>query len=110
MESTFKKQVEAGGTGSPAIGRAVLAMIFLYNATFNIAWAPLQATYVVEILPFNLRARVGFLRLELGNYANYVRVWSYTTFLCRSHSSSTSIRTPSPSKISSGNVSVVQNF
>lgn len=85
MEYTFEKQVEAGGAGSPTIGRAVLAMIFLYNASFNIAWAPLQVTYVVEILPFNLRARVGFLRLELRNNTNNARAWSCTTFLCRLH-------------------------
>ncbi|KAL5115647.1 hypothetical protein ACEQ8H_006446 [Pleosporales sp. CAS-2024a] len=57
LESTFEKQVDKTGTGSPAVGRAVLAMIFLYNACFNIAWAPLQVTYVVEILPYQLRAR-----------------------------------------------------
>src|SRR3954464_3797419 len=66
LESTFEKQVGAGGVGSPAIGRAVLAMIFLYNASFNIAWVPLQVTYVVEILPFSLRARVCFLEINLG--------------------------------------------
>lgn len=58
LQSTFEKQVDAGGEGSAAIGRAILAMVFLYNACFNIAWAPLQVTYVVEILPYNLRARV----------------------------------------------------
>lgn len=58
LESTFEKQVNATGTGSPAVGRAVLALIFLYNASFNIAWAPLQVTYVVEILPYRMRARV----------------------------------------------------
>ncbi|ORY11750.1 general substrate transporter [Clohesyomyces aquaticus] len=57
LESTFEKQVDAGGVGSAAVGRGVLAMIFLYNAAFNIAWAPLQVTYVVEILPYDLRAR-----------------------------------------------------
>ncbi|CAI6338710.1 unnamed protein product [Periconia digitata] len=57
LESTFEKQVDATGSGSAAVGRAVLAMIFLYNAAFNIAWAPLQVTYVVEILPYQMRAR-----------------------------------------------------
>lgn len=60
LESTFEKQVDATGTGSKAVGRAVLAMIFIYNAAFNIAWAPLQVTYVVEILPYQMRARVCF--------------------------------------------------
>ncbi|KAH7093644.1 general substrate transporter [Paraphoma chrysanthemicola] len=57
LEATFEKQVDAGGSGSPAVGRAVLAMIFIYNACFNIAWQPLQVTYVVEILPYEMRAR-----------------------------------------------------
>lgn len=58
LEATFEKQVDSGGTGSPAIAKSVLAMIFLYNLAFNIGWSPLQVTYVVEILPYNLRARV----------------------------------------------------
>ncbi|KAH8723572.1 general substrate transporter [Phaeosphaeriaceae sp. PMI808] len=57
LESTFEKQVEVNGSGSPAVAKAVLAMIFLYNAAFNIAWTPLQVTYVVEILPYTMRAR-----------------------------------------------------
>jgi MFS family permease len=58
LESTFEKQVDKSGIGSPAVGRAILALIFLYNACFNIAWAPLQVTYVVEILPYQMRAKV----------------------------------------------------
>jgi len=58
LEATFEKQVDSGGIGSPAIAKSVLAMIFLYNLAFNIGWSPLQVTYVVEILPYNLRARV----------------------------------------------------
>lgn len=46
------------GEGSPAVAKAVLAMIFLYQAAFSIGWGPLQVTYVVEILPYQLRARV----------------------------------------------------
>jgi MFS family permease len=60
LESTFEKQVDKSGSGSPAVGRAILALIFLYNAAFNIAWAPLQVTYVVEILPYRMRARVSY--------------------------------------------------
>jgi hypothetical protein len=33
-------------------------MIVLYNTFFAIGWGPLQVTYVVEILPYQLRARV----------------------------------------------------
>jgi hypothetical protein len=60
LESTFEKQVDKSGSGSSAVGRAILALIFLYNACFNIAWAPLQVTYVVEILPYQMRARVSY--------------------------------------------------
>jgi len=58
LEATYEQQVDAGGTGSRGVAKGVLAMIFLYNAAFNIAWAPLQVTYVIEILPYDLRARV----------------------------------------------------
>jgi hypothetical protein len=33
-------------------------MIVLYNTFFSVGWGPLQVTYVVEILPYHLRARV----------------------------------------------------
>jgi MFS family permease len=68
LESTFEKQVDAGGSGSPAIGRAILAIIFIYNAAFNIAWAPLQVTYVVEILPYQMRAKVSSLQYPQKMY------------------------------------------
>ncbi|KAH7380217.1 general substrate transporter [Phaeosphaeria sp. MPI-PUGE-AT-0046c] len=88
LESTFEKQVNATGTGSPAVGRAVLALIFLYNASFNIAWAPLQVTYVVEILPYRMRARglvlynlFVSLALIFNQYANPIALedlkWKY---------------------------------
>ncbi|KAF2004256.1 MFS general substrate transporter [Amniculicola lignicola CBS 123094] len=57
LESTYEQQVDGGGVGSAGLAKGVLAMIFLYNASFNIAWAPLQVTYVVEILPYELRAK-----------------------------------------------------
>jgi hypothetical protein len=58
LESTYEKQSDLSGTGDPAIAKAVLAMIFLYNAAFAIGWGPLQVTYVVEILPYEMRAKV----------------------------------------------------
>lgn len=58
LQATFDQQVERAGEGSAAVGRGVLAMIFLYGLAFNIGWSPLQVTYVVEILPYNLRAKV----------------------------------------------------
>jgi hypothetical protein len=66
LESTIEKQIDASGLGSAALGRAILAIIFLYNAAFNIAWAPLQVTYVVEILPYQMRAKVSSSK-ELQN-------------------------------------------
>lgn len=57
LQATFDQQVERTGEGSAAVGRGVLAMIFLYGLAFNIGWSPLQVTYVVEILPYNLRAK-----------------------------------------------------
>ncbi|KAH8657899.1 general substrate transporter [Xylariales sp. PMI_506] len=57
FEALYEKQVDATGTGNPALAKGVLAMIVLYNTSFNIGWTPLQVVYVVEILPFQLRAR-----------------------------------------------------
>lgn len=59
LESTYEKQTALTGEGSDAVAKGVLAMIFLYNLAFAIGWGPLQVTYVVEILPYHLRARVG---------------------------------------------------
>jgi hypothetical protein len=41
------------------VAKGILAMIFLYSLAYNIGWNPLQVTYVVEILPYYLRAKVG---------------------------------------------------
>ena len=56
-------------------------MIFLYNAAFAIGWGPLQVTYVVEILPYNLRAKglvlynlFVALALIFNQYANPIAV------------------------------------
>jgi len=64
LQSTYEKQVDATGTGNPHVAKGVLAMIFLYSLAFNIGWTPLQVTYVVEILPYNLRARVSVLSIN----------------------------------------------
>lgn len=58
LESTYEKSTALTGEGSDAVAKGVLAMIFLYNLAFAIGWGPLQVTYVVEILPYQLRARV----------------------------------------------------
>jgi MFS family permease len=43
--------------GNKDAGRAVIAMIFVYNATYALAWTGLLVAYTVEILPFKLRAK-----------------------------------------------------
>jgi len=88
LQSTYEKQVDAGGEGSPHLAKGVLAMIFLYSLAFNIGWTPLQVTYVVEILPYNLRARGLVLynlfvacALIFNQYANPIAItaikWKY---------------------------------
>ncbi|KAI0482013.1 general substrate transporter [Xylariaceae sp. FL0804] len=60
LEATYERSTDLGGDGAggPAgVAKGVVAMIFLYNMIFALGWGALQVTYVVEILPFNLRAR-----------------------------------------------------
>ncbi|KAL1617408.1 hypothetical protein SLS56_010986 [Neofusicoccum ribis] len=57
LEATYEKETDLTGAGSHGVAKGVLAMIFLYSFFFSIGWGPLQVTYVVEILPYNLRAR-----------------------------------------------------
>jgi len=40
-----------------ANGSAVVAMIYLYYTSYNIAWSGLLVGYTVEILPFSMRAK-----------------------------------------------------
>lgn len=61
LQATYEKQTGLTGSGSDGYAKGILAIIFLYNLAFNIGWGPLQVTYVTEILPFNLRARVSVL-------------------------------------------------
>jgi MFS family permease len=58
LQATYDKQTANGGEGNPHIASGILAMIFLYSLAFNIGWNPLQVTYVIEILPYHLRAKV----------------------------------------------------
>ncbi|KAH6952442.1 general substrate transporter [Ilyonectria sp. MPI-CAGE-AT-0026] len=44
-------------TGASAAGIAVMVLIFVYCAFYNIAFAPLAVAYSVEILPFSIRAK-----------------------------------------------------
>ncbi|GKT86464.1 LOW QUALITY PROTEIN: hexose transporter [Colletotrichum tofieldiae] len=86
--ATYEKQTDLTGAGSPGLAKGVLAMIFLYNVTFTVGWGALQVTYVVEILPFNLRAKglvlynlFVALALIFNQYANPIGVtnskWKY---------------------------------
>jgi hypothetical protein len=110
LESTFEKQVDTVGSGSPAVGRAILALIFLYNAAFNIAWAPLQVTYVVEILPYRMRARVSYYFARsavITHQTNIFRAWYFIIFSYLWHSSSTSTPILLLLSRSNGNVSLI---
>lgn len=64
LQATYDQQTANGGEGNPHIASAILAMIFLYSLAFNIGWNPLQVTYVIEILPYHLRAKVRERLLE----------------------------------------------
>ncbi|KAH8884078.1 general substrate transporter [Thozetella sp. PMI_491] len=81
LEATYENQTALTGTGSDAVAKGVLAIIFLFNMVFALGWGALQVTYVVEILPFNLRARglvlynlFVALALIFNQYANPVGV------------------------------------
>lgn len=77
-----------GAGGPPGVARAIVAVIFLYNFVFAAGWGALQVTYVVEILPYSLRARglvlynlFVALALIFNQYANPIGVsnagWKY---------------------------------
>lgn len=84
LEATYEKAVDLSGdgTGGPdGVAKGVIAMIFLFNVIFTLGWGVLQVTYVVEILPFNLRARglvlynlFVALALIFNQYANPIGV------------------------------------
>lgn len=88
LEATYENQVAASGSGDNGYAKGVLAMIFLFNFAYSIGWTPLQVAYVIEILPFNLRARglvlynlFVSLALIFNQYVNPVGVtnsgWKY---------------------------------
>lgn len=43
--------------GTKSAANATVALLFLYNAAFNLACNPLLYTYTTEILPYSIRAR-----------------------------------------------------
>ncbi|KAI1845839.1 hypothetical protein JX265_011265 [Neoarthrinium moseri] len=84
LEATYEMSTDLasdGADGPGGIAKGVVAMIFLYQFVFAIGWGPLQVTYVVEILPYNLRARglvlynlFVALALIFNQYANPIGV------------------------------------
>lgn len=62
LEAVYEQNTNVNADGSSSGGgdgyaKGVLAMIFLYQFFYSIGWTPLQVAYVIEILPYNLRAR-----------------------------------------------------
>lgn len=85
LEATYEMSTSLrssdGAGGPPGIAKGVVALIFLYNMVFALGWGALQVTYVVEILPYQLRARglvlYNFfvaLALIFNQYANPIGV------------------------------------
>ncbi|KAJ7513030.1 general substrate transporter [Mycena galericulata] len=79
--------------GSTSAAHAVIAFIFLYYASYDIAFTPLIVTYTLEILPYNIRAK-GFnifnftisLALIFNQYVNPIALghihWKYYIVYC----------------------------
>lgn len=83
LEATYEMStnLDDGSGGPSGIAKGVVAIIFIYNMVFALGWGVLQVTYVVEILPFNLRARglvlynlFVALALIFNQYANPIGV------------------------------------
>lgn len=83
LEATYEihANLSTGSGGPPGIAKGVVAIIFLYQLIFSLGWGALQVTYVVEILPYTLRARglvlynlFVALALIFNQYANPVGV------------------------------------
>ncbi|KDQ58455.1 hypothetical protein JAAARDRAFT_34256 [Jaapia argillacea MUCL 33604] len=82
MAATFAK------TGNTGAAHSVIAFIFLFYASYDLAFTPLIVSYTVEILPFALRAK-GFtvfnfaisLSLIFNQYVNPIALdaitWKY---------------------------------
>ncbi|KAJ6615099.1 hexose transporter [Mycena sp. CBHHK59/15] len=79
--------------GNESAAHAVIAFIFLYYASYDLAFTPLLATYTLEILPYNIRAK-GFnifnftisLALIFNQYVNPIALdvidWKYYIVYC----------------------------
>lgn len=65
----------AADNHNTAAGRAVLAMIFLYYAMYDLAWCGLLVGYTSEILPYNIRAKgltVMFFSVDLSRKSRFL--------------------------------------
>ncbi|KAJ7104354.1 general substrate transporter [Mycena belliarum] len=79
--------------GDANAAHAVIAFIFLYYASYDLAFTPLIVTYALEILPYNIRAK-GFtifnftisLALIFNQYVNPIAMddidWKYYIVYC----------------------------
>ncbi|KAJ7753074.1 hexose transporter [Mycena maculata] len=79
--------------GNESAAHAVIALIFLYYASYDLAFTPLIVTYTLEILPYNIRAK-GFtifnftisLALIFNQYVNPIALaaiaWKYYLVYC----------------------------
>jgi Sugar (and other) transporter len=79
--------------GVASAGTASIAMIFLFYMSYDAAWTPLTVSYVVEIMPFTIRAKgmavQGLcvnLALFFNSYVNPVAMtalgWKYYLVYC----------------------------
>lgn len=79
--------------GTASAGTASIAMIFLFYAAYDAAWTPLTVSYVVEIMPFTIRAKgmavQGLcvnLALFFNSYINPIALnaigWKYYLVYC----------------------------
>ncbi|KAG5646741.1 hypothetical protein DXG03_002423 [Asterophora parasitica] len=80
-------------TGSQGAAHAVIAFIFLFYASYDLAFTPLIVSYTLEILPYQLRAK-GFtvfnfaisLSLIFNQYVNPIALdaihWKYYVVYC----------------------------
>ncbi|RSH88913.1 hypothetical protein EHS25_002575 [Saitozyma podzolica] len=57
-------------TGKSALGVAAIPFLFLFYGSYDIAWTPLNYSYVTEILPYNLRTKGLALYISGQNIAN----------------------------------------
>lgn len=49
------------------LGIGVVVMIFIYFIGYNVGWGPIFSAYVMEVLPFTLRAK-GYMIMQIATY------------------------------------------